>query len=245
MNMPGIFGFRAGIAILLAFPACAAPPEVTPASDYREAWHAARASFARANSLLHEGLLEVSASDLKALVDAEDRLGKDRLEQLRSVTEEGATHAEAAIALRPDGVEGHLYLALNLAIRGLTRGRVAAMLEGLPGRIQEAYGRALSIDPTYAAGGAYRLKGKFLASAPWPVRDYAAAGSALERANGIATVRQNFLFLGDLRYREGRIEEAVAMWRRACETPVHAATAAIDGAVLELARRRVAAASQE
>jgi tetratricopeptide (TPR) repeat protein len=194
---------------------------------------------------MHEGLLKVSASDLKALVDAEDRLGRDLLEELRSVTEQGAGHAEAAVALRPDGVEGHLYLALNLAIQGLTKGRVAALLDGLPGRIRGAYERALSIDPAYAAGGAYRLQGKFLTSAPWPVRDYAAAGKALERANGIAPVRQNFLFLGDLRYREGRIDEAIAMWRRACATPVHPATAEIDGAVLELARRRVALASQE
>jgi tetratricopeptide (TPR) repeat protein len=243
--MPGIRGFRAETAILLVFSACATRPEVTPASDYREAWQTARSSFARANVLMHEGLLEVSASDLKALVDAEDRLGKAVLEELRAITEEGARHAEAAVALRPDGAEGHLYLALNLAIQGLTRGRVAALLDGLPGRIQAAYGKALAIDPAYAAGGAYRLEGKFLTSAPWPVRDYAAAGKALERANGIAPVRQNFLFLGDLRYREGRMDDALAMWRRACATPVHPATAAIDDAVLELARRRVAAASQE
>jgi tetratricopeptide (TPR) repeat protein len=243
--MHGIRGFRFETAILLAFSACATTQEVTPASDYREAWQSARASFARANSLMHEGLLALSASDLKALVDAEERLGRGLLEELRSVTEAGAGQAGAAVELRSDGVEGHLYLALNLAILGLTKGRVTALLEGLPGRIEAAYERALSLDPGYAAGGGYRLKGKFLTSAPWPIRDYPAAGRALERANEIAPVRQNFLFLGDLRWREGRRDEAVAMWRRACATPVHPETAAIDDAVLELARRRVAAESQE
>jgi hypothetical protein len=242
--MLGIRGIPARTAILLAFGACSTPPKVTPASDYREAWHSARASFARANSLLHEGLLALSASDIDALVDAEDRLGKDTLAELRSITEEGARHAEAAVDLLPDGVEGHLYLALNLAIQGLTRSRTSALIGGLPGRIQAAYTRALAIDPAYAAGGAYRLKGKFLMSAPWPVRDYAAAGEALARANAIAAVRQNFLFLGDLRYREGCPGEAVAMWRRACETPAHPATAEIDDPVLELARRRVAASKE-
>lgn len=236
--------FFAGTAILAAFSACAARPEVTPASDYREAWHAARASFTRANALVHEGLLGLSASDLDALVDAEDRLGKSLLAELRTVTAEGAAHAEAAVALEPDGVEGHLYLALNLAIHALARSHAAAVIEGLPGRIQAAYGRALSIDATYASGGGYRLEGKFLMSAPWPIRDYAAAGRALDNANGIAPVRQNFLFLGDLRYREGRSDEALAMWRRACETPVHPATASIDDAVLELARRRVEVAAR-
>jgi len=85
--MLGIRGFPAKTAILLAFGACSTPPKVTPASDYREAWQTARASFARANSLLHEGLLGLSASDLKALVDAEDRLGKETLEELRAITE--------------------------------------------------------------------------------------------------------------------------------------------------------------
>ncbi|HEX5137805.1 MAG TPA: hypothetical protein VFY93_12585 [Planctomycetota bacterium] len=217
---------------------------MTPGSDYREEWQAARASFARANVLLHEGLLAFSASDLQALVDAEDRLGKDLLAELSGITEEGAEHARAAVALRADGVEGHLYVALNLAVLGLTKSRVTAMLEGLGSRIQDAYGKALAIDPRYAAGGAYRLKGKFLMSAPWPIRDYDAAGKALAKANEIAPVRQNYLFLGDLRFRERNLTEAVAMWQRACETPVRPETAEIDDAVLELARRRLKAASR-
>lgn len=216
---------------------------MTPGHDYREEWQAARASFARANVRLHEGLLALSASDLQAQVDAEDRLGQDLLAELRGITEEGAAHAEAAVALRADGVEGHLYLALNLAILGLTKSHVAAMLEGLGSRIRDAYGRAIEIDPAYALGGAYRLKGKFLMSAPWPIRDYAAAGKALDKANGIAPVRENYLFLGDLRFREGKTAEAAAMWKRACETPGRPETAAIDDFALRLARRRLAAAA--
>lgn len=217
---------------------------MTPASDYGEEWQASRDRFVAANILLHEDLLALPASDLPALVDAEDRLGKQSLDRLRAVTEEGTSHGEAAVALRPDGVEGNLYLALNLAIHGLTRSSTAALLEGLPRRIQGAYGKALEIDPRYAAGGGYRLEGKFLMSAPWPVRDYAEAGKALARANEIAPVRQNFLFLGDLSYREGKLDDAIAMWRRACETPVHPETAVIDAAVLELARRRLKAAGK-
>jgi tetratricopeptide (TPR) repeat protein len=243
--MSGLRGIPPRIAVLAAVAACASPPKVTPGSDYREEWQAARASFARANSLLHEGLLALSASDLQALVDAEDRLGRDLLAELRGITEEGAAHAEIAVALRAEAVEGHIYLALNLAILGLTKSRVSAMLEGLGSRIRDAYEKALAIDPGFAGGGAYRLKGKFLMSAPWPIRDYAAAGKALDKANEIEPVRQNYLFLGDLRFREGNLTEAVAMWRRACETPVRPETAEIDAAVLELARRRLKAASQE
>lgn len=241
----GKLGFAAEAAILLGFAACATPPSVTPASDYREEWQAAESCFVRANVLLHEGLLEDSASDLPALVDAEDRLKKPLLERIEAVTEEGARHAEAAVALRPDGVEGHLYLALNLAIYGLTVSHATALLEGLPRRIRSGYGRALEIDPSYAAGGAYRLQGKFLMSAPWPVGDHAEAEKALLAANGIAPVRQNWLFLGDLRFREGRRDEAIAMWRRACAEPVRPATETIDAAVLELARRRLAAMGSE
>jgi len=241
--MSGLRGIPPRIAVLAGLAACASHPKVTPGSDYREEWQAARASFARANVRLHEGLLALSASDLQALVDAEDRLGKDVLGELRAIAEAGAGHAEAAVALRADGVEGHLYLALNLAILGLTKSRVSAMLEGLGSRIQDAYEKAIEIDPAYALGGAYRLKGKFLMSAPWPIRDLAAAGKALDRANEIAPVRENYLFLGDLRFREGKPAEAVAMWKRACETPGRPETAAIDDSVLTLARRRVEAAS--
>jgi hypothetical protein len=235
-------GARAAVAVLLGLSACATRPAVTPGSDYREEWRAAESSFVRANVVLHEGLLEVSASDLPALVDAENRLGKPIRPLLRTVAEEGARHAEAAVALRPDGVEGHLYLALNLAIYGLTVSHATALLENVPGRIQSGYGRALALDPAFEAGGGYRLKGKFLLSAPWPVGDRAEARKALDSANGIAAVRQNFLFLGDLCYLDDRPDEAIAMWRRACRTPVHPRTAVIDAAVLELARLRLAAA---
>lgn len=238
-------GAHAAVAVLLGLPACASRPAVAPASDYTEEWRAAESAFVRANVLLHEGLLAVPAPDLPALIDAEHRLGKPIRTELRAITEEGASHAEAAIALRPDGVEGHLYLALNLAIYGLTVSHATALLEGLPGRIQSAYGRALALDPAFDAGGGDRLQGKFLMSAPWPYGDREEAGKALERANGVAAVRENFLFLGDLRSLEGRPDEAIAMWRRACATPVHPRTAVIDAAVLELARRRLAAAGSQ
>jgi tetratricopeptide (TPR) repeat protein len=234
--------FFLAIGLVAAFSACATRPAVTPGSDYRDEWQTARDRFAAANARLHEGLLEVSASDLPALVDAEDRLGDDVRSDLKALTDEGARHAGVAVALRPDGVEGQLYLALNLAIGGLVRSRAAALLEGLPGRIRGAYEEALRLDPGYAFGGGYRLKGKFLMSAPWPVRDLRAAREALERANGIAAVRQNFLFLGDLHYREGRQAEALDAWRRASSLPAHVATRDIDAAVRELALRRTAAA---
>jgi len=241
----GTLGFAVKAAILLGLEACATPPRVTPGSDYREEWQAAASCFSRANVLLHEGLLDDSASDLLALVNAEDRLGKPLLERLKTLSEEGARHGEAAVALRPDGVEGHLYLALNLAIYGLTVSHASALIKGLPGRIETGYGRAIEIDASYAAGGAYRLKGKFLMSAPWPVGDDAEAERALGLANGIAPVRQNWLFLGDLYFRQGRHPHAIAMWKRACAAPVHPETETIDAAVLELARRRLAAASSE
>jgi len=236
---------RPASAVLLALGACTSPPRVTSPSDYGEEWKAAETSFVRANVLLHEGLLALPALDTEALVDAEDRLGEPLKEQLRAITEEGARHAEVAVALEPDRVEGQLYLALNLAIYGLTRSHATGLLEGLPGRIRSAYEKAEAIDPDYAAGGAFRLEGKFLMSAPWPVRDYALARKALTRANDIAPVRQNFLFLGDLCCHEGRLDEAIVMWQRACSTPVHPETAVIDAQVLELARRRLDLASKE
>jgi hypothetical protein len=219
--------------------ACAGPPDVQPANDYTLAWHAASERFLRAEGRLHEHLLAYSAPDLDALVGAEDRLGKEARDELRALADEGAAYAAEAVRLRPEGAEGHLYLGLNLALGGMARSSADALFGGYPGRIRAAYERALAIDPDVADGGAYRLKGKFLLSAPWPYGDAKAAEEALRRAASIADVPLNHLFLGDTLYRQGDPAGAAVEWQRVLATPPHPSTRVIDDAVHELARRRL------
>jgi len=182
----------------------------------------------------------VEANNLAELVDADDRLDAAARADLRTLADGGAREGAAAVALAPDRVEGQLYLALNLSLLALAKSRAAAVLEGLPGAIREHCDKAIAIDKAYADGGALRLLGRFLSSAPWPVRDLDAAQRALEDANAIAPVRANYLFLGDVWYRRDDLPRAAAAWAQAVALPAQPATAAIDGAVQELARRRLA-----
>lgn len=235
----------AAICPLLAILAtCHHGGTVTPAHDYTGAWHASRECFLRANVLLHAHLLACSASDLDALVDAENRLGDADRQALRAAAEEGVHQARVAIATKPGSVEGHLYLALNLGFLGLTQSRTRSLLDGLAPEIRGACDKAIDIDGRVDAGGAYRFLGKFLMTAPWPVRDMEQAETALRKANEIAEVPQNYLFLGDLCYKNGRLEQAREAWRRALATPPHPSTEVIDAAVHELARRRLAASGR-
>ena len=224
---------------LLLAAACSSP--ATPkARDYGDAWQDARRHFREANVILHDGLLAFETDDLATLIDAENHLDDDCSAKLAAAAARGLEEARAAVAANPGGVEGHLYLCLNLGLLTLTKSRVTAMFSGAPTDIRKEYERAIEIDGTFASGGAYRFKGRFLAAAPWPVGDKKAAEEALLEANRIAPVRQNNLFLGDLYWAQKRSQEAAEAWRRAANGPTSPATAIIDDQVAELARRRLA-----
>ncbi len=218
------------LSILLA--GCASRP-VAPTESASEL-------FEEAYRLSHDYLLTVEPTDLATVIDAENRLSKKQKKHLLDLTERGAAGARADIKAEPHNARHHLLLGLHLSIGSLGKSLLANMLEGRGSQIQRAYTESIRLDRTLEGGAALRLKGKFLMSAPWPIRDRKGAERALRAAAKIRDVPQIHFFLGDLYHAQGKRGKALREWRRATEPPPGASDGrGVDGQLRELAKRRI------
>jgi tetratricopeptide (TPR) repeat protein len=125
----------------------------------------------------------------------------------------GISHAMKAIEASQERVEGHYFLALNLA-RGV---EATSDIDGLAPMMEVAQ-RAAEIDPSYDEAGPLRLLGKVYMVAPvWPtsVGDRDEAVEVLKRAVSLAGTPLNRLFLGQAFFHVEDFEHAVPHVRRA------------------------------
>lgn len=128
----------------------------------------------------------------------------------------GVTHGGQAVAFAADRVEGHYYLALNMA----KTVEANADIEKLKPMLKVAK-RAVTIDPAFDAAGPLRLVGKVYMMAPeWPtsVGDRDEAVDVLKRAVKLAPTSMNRLFLGEALYHIDEFDKAIAHLRRALKT---------------------------
>ncbi|MGH7162218.1 MAG: hypothetical protein ACREID_01940 [Planctomycetota bacterium] len=209
--------------------------------DFEAQWRAARLLFLAANRRLHDGILRNLAAtpSIERLLAAEQELAPDQRRELLGLVEEGASFASRAVRIHPDQVAGHAYLGLNLLIAAACKGRAAALLEGLPARIRAACDEGLAIDRAYGGGMLLGLKGRFLSSAPWPVRDLREAEEAIAEACAISRNPLHLLFLGDLLWRTGDRNGARRAWEEARAAEADERTRPFAKQVRELARLRV------
>lgn len=238
------------VALVAAIAACAAPrrsPETRPAAeaaaaerpgDYAAQVEASRQYFLAADASLFLALVANGGGDIAEILDAENRLTTAQRSVLRGYAEEGVRYAEAALRLRKDDVAAHFYLGLNLTLLAVAKGVAVSLLEGLGTRIRGAYEEAIRLDPWFRGGGPLALKGRFLTNAPWPVRDWEEADRALKAACDRTPNALHLLFLGDLRWRQGKHEEARALWRRAADAPADLEAAPNEAEIRALARLR-------
>ena len=125
----------------------------------------------------------------------------------------GVVHGELAVKVAPDRVEGHYFLALNLA-RGV---EATSDVNGLTPMMEVAK-RAAEVDPAYDEAGPLRLMGKVYMVAPeWPtsVGDRDEAVEVLKRAVSLAATPLNRLFLGQAFFHIEDFDRAVPHVRRA------------------------------
>ncbi len=209
------------------------------AEEYEPYWRAARDCFLEATVVMHDAVLDLELTSLDALVWGEDKLKPATKQRLLELSERGTKWAERAVSAQPDGVEGHAWLALNLAMGVAGRTRTRAFFLGLPRRIRKEYTRALELDRAALSGGVLRLRGKFETLAPWPYRDHASAIQALEESLEVAPVPMSALQLGDVHHLSGNDAEAQAAWERARDMPPHQTTRFLNDRVREMARRRL------
>ena len=125
----------------------------------------------------------------------------------------GADHAKRAIAAKEDRVEGHYYLALNLAKEVEATSDVDRI-----GPMLEVAKRAVEIDAAFDDAGPLRLIGKVYMVAPeWPtsVGDRDEAVEVLKKAVSVAPTPLNRLFLGQAFFHIDEHERAIPHVRRA------------------------------
>ncbi|MGM0578677.1 MAG: hypothetical protein ACQEXJ_23330 [Myxococcota bacterium] len=159
-----------------------------PEEPYEVLWRLARAGHRMA------GLLETDAQTL---------------EYVRA----GRRYAERAVERRSDRVEGHYYLALNMARIAEASGDAGLLKPMMP-----IAKKAGEIAPAFEDAGPLRLMGKVYMVAPeWPanVGDREAAVETLKEAVSLAPTAMNRLFLGQAFYHAEEYDKAEAQLRRA------------------------------
>ena len=218
---------------------------------------AARSLFGLVDGIVQQALLD----ELRALPspDVDELLAADRVlpaqvrDRVVTLATTGAEAAQAAVTVLADApglgadqaaacVDAQLHLALHLSFLAWANGPVASLMSGHAGRISKAMDAAIALDPEFDHCAPLRLKGRFLARAPWPVGDQLAARKLLTRAAQSAPTPIHHLFLGDLLYELSERDIAVQQWQSVLSAEPDSATAAVAALHREMARLRLLAA---
>ncbi|MFP3867717.1 MAG: tetratricopeptide repeat protein [Desulfobacteraceae bacterium] len=137
--------------------------------------------------------------------------------------EKGKLYAQRLIEERPESVEGHYWLALNLT--GLAEVNWSQGLVLLP-QIMKELERAQALDPTYDQAGPHRVLGRIYAEAPsWPlsVGDLYKSLHHLKMATEMAPENTtNHLFLAETLLRLGFPAQAKVELEKVFKSDQHA-----------------------
>ncbi|MCA8951027.1 MAG: hypothetical protein KDE27_16095 [Planctomycetes bacterium] len=239
--------FAFATVLLLAAAACSltAPPvdDVQALAEFRAApedraaaMRATHALFQTADLTVQEALVG-AANELDhpatpaAILAAEAELPAAVRDRVLGLATAGAEAAEAVLAAPGPSetttrVDAEVHLALHLTFVAWANGPMRSLMAGYGTRILAAMDRALALDPLWDNGAPLRLKGRFLAQAPWPVGDRDAALELLQRAVAHAPLPIHHLFLGDLLFQRGDTAAATEQWRAVLTSSPDATTAA-------------------
>lgn len=181
---------------------------------------AAKALFVAAELRTECALRTVLAAsppnDVDALLELEgDGPAQPWQGEVLALATAGIAHAESAVADRELAAGAQHYLALHLALTARAQGVARSLLAGLGPRLAAATRAAMAADPSFENGAPLVLRGRFLAQAPWPYGDSAAALELLERAFDLGPTVPGAQFYGDELWRLGRFAAARTAWRAA------------------------------
>jgi tetratricopeptide (TPR) repeat protein len=172
----------------------------------------------RVQRAAHAQLARTTSPELEEVLTIEDDLSDAVRDEVEPLALAGIDFADRALELDPDHPDALLHRALHLSLLAWSRGRVRTILEGLGPTMNRAMKSAIATDPRHDGGAPLRLRGRFLARAPWPYRDREEAVKLLRRAIEIAPVPLNHLFLGDALYDSDDREGAGRAWREVLRT---------------------------
>jgi len=183
---------QAAAAVRLFAEAAAADP-----ASYEARWEGARACYAYGTYTLAE----------------------ERNSERINVFEDGIGRAKAAVALRPEGVEGHFWLGVLYGVYGEARGVLKSLF--LVDDIRSAMETCLKIDPSVEDWGPYRVLGRLYFKLPGfkggdnrKSREYLEKCLAAEPANELTR-----LYLAETYQALGMKQEARAQLTHILDTP--------------------------
>ena len=87
----------------------------------------------------------------------------------KAIFKRGTDLGERALAIAPDSVHVHFWLAVHWGRFGELFGIIASAKEGVAEKIRDHAQKVIDLDPSYEMGGGYRVLGRLHQQAPWVV----------------------------------------------------------------------------
>lgn len=159
--------------------------------------------------------------------------------EVETLARRGIACADELVAQHPDQAAGHHWAASHRARLAWAISSLQVLREGLPGAVLRSIDRAILLQPDYDHHAPLRLKGRFLAEAPWPIGDRDLARILLQRCVQQDPIQIHHLFLGDALFDQGQITAARAEWERVERAPAGDASPRQQEWLRECARRRL------
>lgn len=135
------------------------------------------ASLKEADKLISDGL-KANPNDYELLWRAArqrwwvaDGATEEKLK--RQLGKEGWNYAERALKVKPNGMEGHYYMALSIGAYSQAVGILKALSEGLEGKFVDNLDAAIKANEGFDRSGGRNAKGRYYWELPWPKRDIA------------------------------------------------------------------------
>lgn len=133
---------------------------------------------------------------------------------------EGKEAGEKAVSLKPQGVEGHLYLGTCLGSWAKANG-IFASLRTIPVIFEEA-NKAIAINPSFADAAPYLLRGNVYMKAPkGKGGDFSKAESDFKKAINLApNNRKGYRFYAELLVKMNQKEKAKEIAQKGLDIPI-------------------------
>jgi hypothetical protein len=127
----------------------------------------------------------------------------------KQIAKEGWLLAERAVKAKPEGMQGHYYVALNIGAYSQAVGILKALGEGLEAKFNDELEKARKADSTFDRMGPINAKGRYWWELPWPKRDLGKSRTELKSvADKHPEHLRAWLYLAETELKDGHAKEA-------------------------------------